>query len=206
MKRISEYSSNGTLLSIIGGLNIQSEETLFNIFNNVSVKCATTHNVNGEFDYVFIKDDIDSSKYSTGLFWNLYTDHQAVFVRVSTAKNDVYHFGNIEEANEDEENMWFLGFTEHIQHQDIDELPNSDSDTIDNVIDVDTSRVTNFPHMICFDNNRGQNNCWLNSVLQVLVHMLKYVPNEQYQSQNAMINAFMKYLKDITNIRNKSGT
>ena len=46
MDRLTDYSINGTLLSIIGGVNIQSPEMnnssvkFFNIVNNVGVKSA----------------------------------------------------------------------------------------------------------------------------------------------------------------------
>ena len=32
-----------------------------------------------------------------------------------------------------------------------------------------------------FDNTNGENNCWLNSVLQVLIHLVNSVQNEHYQ-------------------------
>ena len=73
---ISDYSNSGTLLSIMGGVNIQSEEmsdssvTFFNFVNKLSLKCARKNHVNGEIDYIFIKEDIQSSKYVTGLYQN----------------------------------------------------------------------------------------------------------------------------------------
>ena len=49
-----------------------------------------------------------------------------------------------------------------------------------------------------FDNSKGQNNCWLNSDLQVLLHIVQYIPIEDYQYRNVKIEAFMNYLKDPT--------
>ena len=47
-----------------------------------------------------------------------------------------------------------------------------------------------------FDNSNSENNCWLNSVLQVLIHLVKSVQNEDYQYRDVQIQAFMNYLKD----------
>ena len=108
MKRISEYSTSGQLLSIIGGMKIQSEVitdssvTFVNIFNNLNVKSTIRHNDKGELDYVFMKDDIDSSKYSTGSFANLYSDHRALFLRLYSGINDVFHCGNLEPTQQEE--------------------------------------------------------------------------------------------------------
>ena len=44
-----------------------------------------------------------------------------------------------------------------------------------------------------FDNINGENNCWLNSVLQVLIHLIHQ--NEDYQYRDVQIQAFMNYLK-----------
>ena len=38
-----------------------------------------------------MNDHLDSSIYVTGLFRNLYTAHSALFVRVSTDTNSVFH-------------------------------------------------------------------------------------------------------------------
>ena len=58
------------------------------------------NNGNGEVDCMFMKEDIQSSRYFTGLFQNLYTDHRAVFVRVARDINDVFNLENIEDNNE----------------------------------------------------------------------------------------------------------
>ena len=47
-----------------------------------------------------------------------------------------------------------------------------------------------------FDNSNGENNCWLNSVLQVLIHCVKSVQNEDYQYPDVETNAFINYLKN----------
>ena len=47
-----------------------------------------------------------------------------------------------------------------------------------------------------FDNSNGENNCWLNGVLQVLMHLVKSVHNVDYQYRDVQIQAFMNYLKD----------
>ena len=47
-----------------------------------------------------------------------------------------------------------------------------------------------------FDNSNGENNCWLNSVLQVLIHLVKSVQNEDYQYPDVETQAFMNYLKN----------
>ena len=47
-----------------------------------------------------------------------------------------------------------------------------------------------------FDNSNGENNCWLNSVLQVLIHCVKLVQNEDYQYPDVETNAFINYLKN----------
>ena len=62
--------------------------------------------------------------------------------------------------------------------------------------------ITENEHIYQFDNSQGQNNCWLNSVLQVLLHLVKSVPNEDYQYRDVKIQAFMNYLKDPTMKKN----
>ena len=68
----------------------------------IGVKSARKNNVNGEIDYVFMDDHLPSSKYVTGLFHNLYTDHSALFVRVSTDINAVFHR---QESTDDDDDM-----------------------------------------------------------------------------------------------------
>merc|ERR1712089_100001 len=53
-----------------------------------------------------------------------------------------------------------------------------------------------------FENDSGENNCWINCVLRALSLMVEWIPNFSYQSQHAMINALINYLKDMTYINN----
>merc|ERR1712240_615371 len=53
-----------------------------------------------------------------------------------------------------------------------------------------------------FENGSGENNCWINCVLRALSVMVEWIPNYSYQLQDAMINALIKYLKDMTIINN----
>ena len=53
-----------------------------------------------------------------------------------------------------------------------------------------------------FENCSGENNCWINCVLRALSVMVEWIPNYSYQSQDAMINALINYLKDMTIINN----
>ena len=79
-----------------------SSVKFFNIVNKLGVKSARKNNVNGEIDYVFMNDRLDSSRYVTGLFHNLYIDHSALFVRVSTDTNTVFH---PQESTDDDDNV-----------------------------------------------------------------------------------------------------
>ena len=47
-----------------------------------------------------------------------------------------------------------------------------------------------------FDNTLGKNSCWLNNVLQALIHCVKSVQNEDYQYPDVETNAFINYLKN----------
>merc|ERR1712030_34620 len=53
-----------------------------------------------------------------------------------------------------------------------------------------------------FENGSGENNCWINCVLRALSVMVEWIPNYSYQSQDAMINALINYLKDMTIMNN----
>merc|ERR1711867_206624 len=53
-----------------------------------------------------------------------------------------------------------------------------------------------------FENDSGENNCWINCVLRALSVMVEWIPNYSYQSQDAMINALINYLKDMTIMNN----
>merc|ERR1712243_171995 len=44
-----------------------------------------------------------------------------------------------------------------------------------------------------FENRNGENNCWINCVLRALSVMVEWMPNYSYQSENAMINALIKF-------------
>merc|ERR1712115_415305 len=61
------------------------------------------------------------------------------------------------------------------------------------------SDVEKFVH---FDNSTGQNNCWINCVLRALSVMVEWFPNYSYQSEDPMLKALMKYVKDMTYINN----
>merc|ERR1712240_950272 len=54
-----------------------------------------------------------------------------------------------------------------------------------------------------FENRNGENNCWINCVLRALSVMVEWIPNHSYQSENAMINALIKYLEDMTITNNR---
>merc|ERR1711873_1499 len=49
----------------------------------------------------------------------------------------------------------------------------------------------------------GENNCWINCVLRALSVMVEWMPNYSYQSDDAMINALINYLEDMTIINNR---
>merc|ERR1712121_263419 len=53
-----------------------------------------------------------------------------------------------------------------------------------------------------FENGSGENNCWINCVLRALSALVEWIPNYSYKSQDAMINALINYLKDMTIINN----
>ena len=67
-------------------------------------------------------------------------------------------------------------------------FPNEDQ------IDVNVFDITNITR---FNNNMGNNNCWLNCVIRVLAHMLNLCPEVEQSSSDPMIHSFLQYLKDI---------
>ena len=96
INKISEYSKNDQLLSVIGDLNITSEMGS-DIFKKLRLKSALQsrkHNLNAKLDYVLMRDDINLEKYSAGTFKNLYTDNKSLFLRISTDPNDVFKTAN----------------------------------------------------------------------------------------------------------------
>ena len=55
------------------------------IFKKLGVKSAfksVTHNLDGQLDYVLMRNDIQSNKYLAGTFKNLYSDHRSLFLRI----------------------------------------------------------------------------------------------------------------------------
>ena len=62
------------------------------------------YNLNDQLDYVLIRDDISSQKYSGGTFKNLYSEHKSLFLRIYTDDNDVFKTANIEENTENRPN------------------------------------------------------------------------------------------------------
>ena len=104
MKKLFDniYSTGDrSLLSIIGGLKSQSiikndkSVNFYKIVNKLFVKVARLTKLNNhEIDFIYVNDQLQSSKYVTGIFNNLYTDHSAIFMRLSIDKNDVFHLSS----------------------------------------------------------------------------------------------------------------
>ena len=93
---LTDFSYHDNFVSVIGDLNIRSEfgiETsrkLMDIFKKLGVKSAfksVTHNLDGQLDYVLMRNDIQSNKYLAGTFKNLYSDHRSLFLRIPTDIN-----------------------------------------------------------------------------------------------------------------------
>ena len=96
MNMLTPYSKEENFLAVIGDLNIRSEfgidtsTKLMDIFQKLGVKSAfksVTHNLDGQLDYVLMKNDIPSNKYLAGTFKNLYSDHRSLFLRIPTDNN-----------------------------------------------------------------------------------------------------------------------
>ena len=52
---------------------------------------------------------------------------------------------------------------------------------------------------IGFDNSAGNNNCWLNTVIRILAHMIEYAPtryHDESRSAGTLIDKFLHYIKD----------
>ena len=95
MEKLNDYSVNTSILSIIGSLKSHSIDNndnaviFFKIVKKLFVKSARTKKLNSEIDFIFVNEGLQSSRYFTGIFNNLYTDHSAMFMRVSIDTNDV---------------------------------------------------------------------------------------------------------------------
>ena len=115
-----------------------------------------------------------------------------MFMRFSSDKNDVFHLASSEDIN-----TYQLGVNTPFTQ-----------DIVTTQLEVNTPFTQHTPQtqhiedrnedIYKFDNSPGQNNCWLNSVLQVLLHLVKSVHNVDYQYRDVKIQAFMNYLKDPT--------
>ena len=55
--------------------------------------------LNNKIDFIFVNEGLQSSRYVTGIFDNLYTDHSAMFMRVSSDPNDVFHLASNEDID-----------------------------------------------------------------------------------------------------------
>merc|ERR1712089_43617 len=75
MEMLTHYSQKENFLGVIGDLNIRSEfgldtsTKLLDIFQKLGVKSvfkSVTHNLDGQLDYVLMKNDIPSNKYLAG--------------------------------------------------------------------------------------------------------------------------------------------
>ena len=53
--------------------------------------------LNNEIDFIFINEGLQSSSYVRGILNNVYTDHSAIFMRVSSDQNDVFHLASSED-------------------------------------------------------------------------------------------------------------
>ena len=56
------------------------------------MKSARITILNNEIDFILLNEGLQSSRYVTGIFNNLYTDHSAIYMRLSSDPNDVFHF------------------------------------------------------------------------------------------------------------------
>merc|ERR1712121_583671 len=97
MDMLTHYSQEENFLGVIGDLNIRSEfgidtsTKLLDIFQKLGVKSvfkSVTHNLDGQLDYVLMKNDIQSNKYLAGTFKNLYSDHSLLFLRIALPEGE----------------------------------------------------------------------------------------------------------------------
>merc|ERR1712120_141978 len=78
------------LKSLSYKIRIDTSTKLMDIFKKLGVKSAfkcVTHNLDGQLDYVLMRNDIQSNKYLAGTFKNLYIDHRSLFLRIPTDNN-----------------------------------------------------------------------------------------------------------------------
>ena len=97
MNMLTDFSYHENFVSVIGDLNIRSEfgmdtsTKLLDIFQKLGVKSvfkSVTHNLDGQLDYVLMKNDIPSNKYLAGTFKNLYSDHSSLFLRIALPEGE----------------------------------------------------------------------------------------------------------------------
>ena len=97
LKMLTQYSQKENFIGVIGDLNIRSEfgidtsTKLLDIFQKLGVKSvfkSVTHNLDGQLDYVLMKNDIQSNKYLAGTFKNLYSDHSSLFLRIALPEGE----------------------------------------------------------------------------------------------------------------------
>merc|ERR1712163_7457 len=97
MNMLTPYSKEENFLAVIGDLNIRSEfgidtsTKLMDIFQKLGVKSvfkSVTHNLDGQLDYVLMRNDIQSNKYLAETFKNLYSDHSSLFLRIALPEGE----------------------------------------------------------------------------------------------------------------------
>merc|ERR1712115_185476 len=92
---------------------------------------------------------------------------------------------------------------EHENHDNnIDPMQEKIDEGITNIPMETAYNMSDVEKFVRFENGSGENNCWINCVLRVLSVMVEWIPNYSYQSQVAMINALINYVKDMTYINN----
>merc|ERR1712082_8347 len=93
----TNFSYEENFLAVIGDLNIRSEfgidtsTKLMDIFQKLGVKSvfkSVTHNLDGQLDYVLMRNDIQSNKYLAGTFKNLYSDHRSLYLRIALPEGE----------------------------------------------------------------------------------------------------------------------
>merc|ERR1712163_64829 len=112
MDMLTHYSQEENFLGVIGDLNIRSEfgidtsTKLLDIFQKLGVKSvlkSVTHNLDGQLDYVLMKNYIQSNKYLAGTFKNLYSDHSSLFLRIALPEGEEDHQEERQREREREE-------------------------------------------------------------------------------------------------------
>ena len=171
-----------------------SSLTLRNMLEGLRVNSAfksVTHNEDGQLDYVLMKTGINAAKYVAGSFKNVYSDHKSLFLRISTDDDDVVTTSSrVIDAIED---MHTIG--DNTRSKEIVQIPSrvidADTHTIEDntsskkIVQIPTSAtVSDIENNIRFDNCTGNNNCWLNCVIQFLPHMLNLVPEQHMYEKN----------------------